>query len=110
MRALTGRRRLGRGAAVGLAWFGLALAVVSTAAGQYLLQLLPNDVWAGGAAVRPPLLQSLSLLAYAAVGALIAARHPDNAVGWLFWGTGLSRGVWESPWGMPATPPSWRRC
>jgi len=56
---------------------------------------------------------SLSFVAYAAVGALIAARHPGNAVGWLFCAFGLlfpvvgalysyaTYGVYASAEGLP---------
>ena len=46
----------------------------------------------------PDVLFALGFVAYAAVGALIAARHPRNAVGWLFCVVGV---------GLPATGLLW---
>jgi len=70
------RERAGR-----LAWIAPAL-TVACVAGYFALY--PKEDREGVEA-----LFGLAFVAYAAVGALIAARHPGNPVGWLFCAVGL---------------------
>jgi signal transduction histidine kinase len=75
-----------------LAWSALGLAIVVTTAGWSLAALnvgtpIPDelgDVSAGGDA-----LLLLGILPFSVVGALIAARRPDNRIGFLFLATGV---------------------
>lgn len=76
-----------RGSSI-VAWALLGLAVLLVAGTIVLLVLnratINGDVVFGYGIGMP------SALAFAAVGGLIAARHPRNAVGWLFCGIALS--------------------
>ena len=74
-----------------LAWSIWGAALVFTAVG--LLLLIPNRSTLGGAsfAVVPSVF--LPGLAYTTIGALIAARHPRNPIGWILAALGLNYAV-----------------
>jgi type III secretory pathway component EscS len=72
-----------------LAWLTLALSVALFLAQVVLIGLTPMTLWGRRAFFWPVDPTNFSLLAYSAVGALIAARRPRNPVGWLFCGMGL---------------------
>jgi hypothetical protein len=75
-----------------LPWLTLALSIALFLAQIVLIGLTPISLWGRRAFFWPVDPTNLSLLAYSAVGALIAARRPRNPVGWLFCGMGLG---WE---------------
>ena len=77
--------RAPRRAASALAWSLLALTVVAMLAGQALERV--TDSLDGSLAEEIGL--NAAFLALPGVGALIASRHPRNAVGWLLLGIGL---------------------
>src|SRR3954463_2693441 len=75
---------------------GLAAAVCATAAIGTLVFLvagpgrsLPDDLFGGVGGASFVLLS----LAYACVGAVVAARVPENRIGWMFCATGLAFGL-----------------
>jgi hypothetical protein len=74
-----------------LAWSLLALAIAATAAGMVLENVT------GGGDPEESLFEGIALLAafmaFPVVGALIASRHPGNAVGWIFLGIGVTVGL-----------------
>ena len=67
-----------------LAWSLVALASVSWAVGIGLLARVPPERVGGPARFWPDVSISFGMLAYAALGGLVAARRPRNPVGWLF--------------------------
>jgi hypothetical protein len=77
------RSRRDHGRAAGLAWALAAIAPAFLVAGWVIAGV---DVGSSG------LVPALGL-AFSGVGALIASRHPDNAVGWLFVGVGAATGL-----------------
>jgi signal transduction histidine kinase len=75
--------RAGARLAWGLAVLGpllMSVAVLLSAVTQTDISLTGIFIWALG-------------LAFAAVGALIASRHKDNAIGWLFLGAAITAGL-----------------
>ena len=80
-------------AASWLAWSVCALSLALLVAGIALLHLqrLPAEGF-----TPPWLLSSLAVgfAAYPTVGALVASRRPENAVGWLLCGVGLAITSW----------------
>ncbi len=75
------RRRAGP-----LAWSALAVTIALMVAGLYLWEITGTTV-EGSAGEN--LLTALAFLSFPAMGALIAARRPTNAIGWLLLGVGL---------------------
>jgi hypothetical protein len=71
-----------------LAW-GLAASAVLLMSGAEALGLATGT----GSEVGSDLFLWAIVLVFSAVGALIASRHPGNAIGWLFLGAGVSAGV-----------------
>lgn len=74
-----------------LAWSIWVVAVALTAAGMVLLALVPADRAPGGSRLIDVLPYTPMPLSLATVGALVAARRPTNAIGWLL----LSAGGWH---------------
>src|SRR5436190_11621345 len=74
-----------------LAWsmWGLTLALV---AGSFVLLFLNRhtEVPTGGLGRSADLTFPVVFLVFSTVGAVVAARHPSNAIGWIFCATGLS--------------------
>lgn len=77
----------GRPRSVGVAWLSFGLCAPAFIAGL-LLYAINFDHRDQVAIVEP--FVSVAGLAYAFVGALIVARHPRHALGWLFVGLGLT--------------------
>jgi hypothetical protein len=77
-------------AAARLAWSSVALTVLLTATGAAIE--LTDPPWASGSYPQfPGVVGAFSVgVVGAVVGALIASRHPRNAVGWIFCGSGLA--------------------
>jgi hypothetical protein len=80
---------ISRRAAVWLAWSLWALCVVLVTLTWVLDVLTPpipaREVLPLGFAV----ILTIGLLAYPTFGALVASRHPNNPIGWIFCGTSL---------------------
>ena len=74
-----------------LAWSIWSTALVFTAAG--LLLLFPNRSTLGGASFVVVPSVFLPGLAYTTIGALIAARHPRNPIGWILAVLGLNYAI-----------------
>jgi hypothetical protein len=73
-----------------LLWLVPALSLGLGAAATFLIASIPaENLPRVDRLDAPDVLFALGFVAYAAVGALIAARHPRNAVGWLFCAAGL---------------------
>jgi hypothetical protein len=70
-----------------LAW-GLAAFAVLLMSGAEALALATGT----GGELRDLFIWAIALV-FSAVGALIASRHPGNAIGWLFLGAGVAAGV-----------------
>jgi hypothetical protein len=70
-----------------LAW-GLAACAVLLMSGAEALALATGT----GGELRDLFIWAIALV-FSAVGALIASRHPGNAIGWLFLGAGVAAGV-----------------
>jgi signal transduction histidine kinase len=77
-------------AAARLAWSSVTLTVLLTAAGAAIE--LTDPPWASGRYPQfPGVVEAFSVgVVGALVGALIASRHPRNAIGWIFCGSGLA--------------------
>src|SRR5687767_6862444 len=74
-----------------VAWLAPALSVALGGATIVLQALTPAEALPPEERLDvPDVLFALSFVVYAAVGGLIAARHPRNAVGWLFCGVGVA--------------------
>lgn len=67
-----------------IAWPALGLAILAWTIGNGLLATVPMETLGGPGMFWPEVATSLSLLAYAGVGALIVARRPRHPVGWVF--------------------------
>jgi hypothetical protein len=73
-----------------LAWLAPALSVLLGVAAIVLQALTPAErLPVEDRLDVPDVLFTLAFVAYAAIGALIAARHPRNPVGWLFCAGGV---------------------
>ena len=70
-----------------LAWGLAASAVLLMSAGEALALASAHGADSGD------LFLWAIVLVFSGVGALIASRHPGNAIGWLFLGSGVSAGV-----------------
>lgn len=75
----------GRGSAIA-AW---SLFAASTVAAAETVALAPSV----GKRLSQALIDSVFLVVFPLVGALVASRHPRNAVGWIFIGVGLVYGL-----------------
>src|SRR5207249_2803929 len=77
-----------------LAWstWGLTLTLV---AGSFVLLFLNRQtaVPAGGLGSSADLTFPIVFLVFSTVGAVVATRHPSNAIGWIFCAIGLSIGI-----------------
>jgi hypothetical protein len=71
-----------------LAWGLAAIALLLMSAGEVLGLATGSGVGGGD----NPFLWALALT-FAVVGTLIASRHPDNAIGWLFLWAGVAAGI-----------------
>jgi two-component system, NarL family, sensor kinase len=96
-----------------LAWSLVALASVSWAVGIGLLARVPPERVGGPARFWPDVSISFGMLAYAALGGLVAARRPRNPVGWLFLAMGviyqirtLAGGIATSLWSAGVEVPT----
>jgi hypothetical protein len=74
-----------------LAWGLAALALAVMTAGTVLSLSTGNSVSRGNEIF--PLVVAAIAIVFAGVGALIATRQPDNAIGWLFLGAGVAAGI-----------------
>jgi hypothetical protein len=87
---VAGTGRAGRGPAI-LAWAACAVAVGGLVAGAILSEVMgtssPDESFAEGVALI------VGFAALPVMGALVASRHPRNAVGWLFVCVGLGVGI-----------------
>jgi len=82
---------MSRSVAVLLAWSVCALSLVLAALGLLFLAL--NRSHPGGPTYELALQDTLMVVAWSAVGVLIASRRPAHPIGWLFSALGLSSGV-----------------
>jgi hypothetical protein len=80
-----------RSVAVLLAWSVCALSLVLAALGLLFLAL--NRSHPGGPTYELAFQHTLMVVAWSAVGVLIASRRPAHPIGWLFSALGLSSGV-----------------
>lgn len=83
-------------AAAWLAWSSWALAMALAAAGTTITLLngpAPAGAAAAGDVLGVGLMSLIVLVAFSTVGALVAARHPANPIGWIFCAVGLSFGL-----------------
>ena len=71
-----------------LAWTLLAVVVVLTIADLLLMTVNGARGWNGSFGIAG--VSTAVPLMFAAMGALVASRQHNNAVGWIFLGTGLS--------------------
>ena len=85
-------------AAARLAGSLLALYVVLSAAGIALLAASPGDPAAPSTVFFEVVFGSV-LLVFAAVGAVVASRRPENPIGWLFCALAIFNGVWLFAYG-----------
>jgi hypothetical protein len=74
-----------------LAWGLAVLALAAMTAGTVLSLSTGNGVSRGNEIF--PLVVGAIAIVFAGVGALIAMRQPDNAIGWLFLGAGVAAGI-----------------
>jgi hypothetical protein len=82
---------MSRSLAVLLAWSVCALSLVLAALGLLFLAL--NRSHPGGPTCELAFQGTVMVVAWSAVGVLIASRHPAHPIGWLFSALGLSSGV-----------------
>jgi hypothetical protein len=82
---------MSRSVAVLLAWSVCALSLVLAALGLLFLAL--NRSHPGGPTYELALQYTVMVVAWSAVGVLIASRRPAHPIGWLFSALGLSSGV-----------------
>lgn len=73
-----------------LAWVTFGLAAAFLLAGMLFLARTPAELWFRRSPLWPLDFQNLAWLAYSAVGAVIASRHPRNPVGWILCAIGLA--------------------
>jgi signal transduction histidine kinase len=90
---LIGRRNTG-GTVARLAWAILAVVVLLTAADLVLMTVNGSRGWNGSYGITG--VSTAVPLTFAAMGALVASRQHNNAVGWIFLAAGLS-------WALGAT-------
>jgi hypothetical protein len=86
---------MSRSVAVWLAWLLWALTVMLTAL-MGLFYLLSHSAWGEVPDRAPPWfapLMALMLVSFSTVGTIVAARRPDNAVGWSLLAVSLALGV-----------------
>jgi hypothetical protein len=102
MRQRTGERsRGGRGtnsrAAAWLAWSLVALSVALLMGGLVLsraaISAVPDPSFGGETGDASVVTNLITLLPFSVVGAIIASRHPSNAIGWLFCSVGVTIGL-----------------
>src|SRR5438105_13722936 len=96
-----------------VAWSLAAISVAFCAFGLWSFAQVPLDQVGGPAKFWPQVTSSLGMLAYAAVGGLIAARRPTHPIGWLFLAAGLAYqtsplagGIASSYWVPDPQPPA----
>src|ERR671933_2027851 len=103
-----------RSAAAGLAWAAAACSLVLCIGALVLLAQASTASAAERVSLQRTAALPLSILAFAAVGALVAARRPGHPVGWLFCAIGLTGELQAAALGYvryavfaaPASPPA----
>jgi hypothetical protein len=84
-------------AAARLAWSLVALSVASLLGGIALSRTtgatVPGLAYGGEAELDVAILSLATLLTFSVVGAIVASRHPRNAIGWIFCTMGLVVGL-----------------
>jgi len=80
-------------AASRLAWSLCGVCVALTAAGTVFSILNWSQPREGEFSAQFDLLLAISLVAFPVVGALVASRHPENSIGWLFCAVGVPFGL-----------------
>jgi hypothetical protein len=97
----SGRRLMASNRLLGLAWLPAATCVLLVAAALILMVLQAGHANGGdepGLSDVASLALLLAALAFATVGALVAARLPENPMGWIFAVMGLLLGVGVCAW------------
>jgi hypothetical protein len=88
---------ISRRAAAWLAWSLVALSVALLLGGIALSRTtgatVPKLAYGGRAELDVAVLSLATLLAFSVVGAVVASRHPRNAIGWIFCTMGLVVGL-----------------
>ena len=93
-RATPGGKALSADGAARLAWSVCAVSLALTFAALVFVVLNPTTP--GGVTLGSrvsDVMFVVALLAFPAVGALVASRRPENPIGWLFTGSGLALAV-----------------
>jgi len=83
-----------------LAWSLATVAAACCGLGLWLFAQAPIDQVRGAAKFWPQVTSSLAMLGYAGFGGLIAARRPENPIGWLFLAAGLTYQVFTLAGGI----------
>ncbi len=90
-------------AAAWLAWslvgLSVALLVGGIALSRAARSTVPELPYGGETDLVDAVIKLATLLAFSVVGAIIASRHPRNAIGWLFSGVGVTTGLNSFAWG-----------
>jgi len=90
-------------AAAWLAWslvgLSVALLVGGIALSRAASSTTPELPYGGEIDLVDAVIKLATLLAFSVVGAIIASRHPRNAIGWLFSGVGVTTGLNSFAWG-----------
>src|SRR4028119_1227762 len=88
---------MGRRAASWLAWSLVTLSVALLLGGIALSRTtgatVPELAYGGRAELDVAVLSLATLLTFSVVGAVVASRHPRNAIGWIFCTMGLVVGI-----------------
>jgi hypothetical protein len=88
---------ISRRAAAWLAWSLVALSVALLLGGIALARTtratVPELTYGSQAELDSALLSLATVLTFSVVGAVVASRHPRNAIGWIFCSIGLEAGI-----------------
>ena len=88
---------IGRRAASWLAWSLVALSVALLVGGIALARttraIVPELTYGSQAELDSAVLSLATVLTFSVVGAVVASRHPRNAIGWIFCSIGLEVGI-----------------